>query len=89
MMRHSIEWVDRGGEPHNPPNSAYPHGIDLDFAADAKCSCLVNLPYPTAKRLGMFLVKCSECGLSAAITTAGRPDDPRSVKLACKQRGAA
>jgi hypothetical protein len=83
-MKHQIEWIDRGGEPRNPPDPAHPHGIDVDLAGAARTTCLVNLPYPTAKRLGLYVVKCSECGLSVAITTAGRPDDPRSVKLACK-----
>jgi C4-type Zn-finger protein len=42
-----------------------------------------ELPYP-AKRCGLFLVICDKCGYSAAITTAGRPDDPRKVTLPCK-----
>jgi C4-type Zn-finger protein len=44
---------------------------------------MTELPYP-AKRCGIYLVVCERCGYSAAITTAGRPDDPRKVTLPCK-----
>ena len=83
-MKFEIIWHPRGGPPRSPPDPRYPDGMDADMAGDAKRACLVNLPYPTEKRIGMFIVICGECGLRAAITTAGRPDDPRSVKLACK-----
>lgn len=85
VMSHKIEWTPRGGPPTNPSNPAYPYGIDLDMAANARRACLVKLPYPTERRIGLLTVTCSECGLRAAISTAGRPDDPRSVKLACKK----
>jgi hypothetical protein len=39
--------------------------------------------YP-AKRCRFFTLQCSVCGQNAIVTTAGRKDDPRSVKLACK-----
>lgn len=83
-MTHHVTWHQRGGRPKEPPNPAFPKGVDLDLTNGAKIACLVNLPYPPArKRLGLLTVRCDACGRTVAITTAGRPDDPRSVKLAC------
>jgi hypothetical protein len=78
-----IEWIDGHREPRHPPNPEYPKGIDLDLSLGAAMACTVQLPYP-AKRCGMYLVTCTDCHHLTAISTAGRPDDPRSVKLACK-----
>jgi len=80
----SVEWIDGGREPQCAPNPRFPNGIDLDAAHGASATCAVPLPYP-AKRCGYYVVKCKACGLSVAVTTAGRPDDPKSVKLACKR----
>lgn len=79
-----VEWIDRGTEPQNPPDPNYPMGIDIDASDGAAAACKVQLPYP-AKRCGYWYVECPTCGTNALITTAGRPDDPRSVKLACKR----
>jgi hypothetical protein len=76
-----IRWIDAGREPKEAPNPDYPHGIDLDFAG-SKRACLVALPYP-ARRVGIYFVECRTCGWSGGVTTAGRPDDPRSVKIPC------
>jgi hypothetical protein len=81
--RIDVQWLDSGREPRNPPNPAFPNGVDLDASEGAVAACLVDLPYP-AKRCGMYLVRCEVCGQNAAITTAGRPDDPKSVKIACQ-----
>jgi hypothetical protein len=79
-----IFWIDRGREPQCKPDPQYPHGKDIPCGdPKAKKICMVTLPYP-ARRCGLWLVKCSICGYSALVTTAGRPDDPRSVKLPCK-----
>lgn len=80
-----VRWIDRGREPRVAPNPAYPDGIDIDMADGAKEACFVSLPYP-ARRCGLYILKCDTCGLTAAITTAGRPDDPRSAKLACRRK---
>jgi len=80
---HNIEWHDSGHEPQNRPNPKYPDGMDLDMSRGALRVCEVSLPYP-AKRIGYYSIECNECGLRVAISTAGRPDDPRSVKLGCK-----
>ena len=79
-----IDWLDREREPTEEPDPDFPNGIDLDMAAGRWPSCKVTLPYPTP-RCGLFYVKCSVCGVNIMISTAGRPDDPRSVRLACER----
>jgi len=79
----SVAWIDRGVQANSAPDPRYPNGIDLDCSNGAAVTCETSLAYP-APRCGYFLVRCKTCGLEALITTAGRPDDPRSVKLACK-----
>ena len=79
-------WVDYGREPKQKPNPAYPDGIDMDMRHDKdEPSCRMDLPYP-APRCGVHMVTCDVCHLSIAITTAGRPDDPRSVRVSCMRR---
>lgn len=78
-----VEWVDLKREPQCVPNPAYPEGIDLDASLGAAMTCSTVLPYPS-RRCGLFVVTCDACNLKVVITTAGRPDDPRSVKVACK-----
>jgi hypothetical protein len=83
MSDWTVDWIDAGREPQFPPNPAYPKGIDLDLSSGAMIACIKNLPYP-AKRCGHYLITCKTCGNRIVVTTAGRPDDPRSVKIACK-----
>lgn len=78
-----ITWLDLQREPVCKPDPKYPDGIDVDAAAGAKMTCKVDLPYP-ARRCGYYRIECEECGQSYAVTTAGRPDDPRSVTIPCK-----
>ena len=81
-----IDWIDRGREPQCAPDPAYPNGKDLDGAKVLGVpTCKVDLPYP-AKRCGLYYVECNICGYIAIITTAGRPDDPRSALFPCKIR---
>lgn len=75
-----IDWIDRGREPQCAPDPAYPKGKDIPSIKEP--SCFTALPYP-APRCGLFYVECKVCGTNALITTAGRPDDPRSVRLPC------
>lgn len=87
MSRHKVIWNDAGREPQCAPDPEYPNGKDLDmtpFLQDGWPTCKVDLPYP-AKRCGVYMVEC-ECGLTVAVTTAGRPDDPRSVTVGCKKQ---
>lgn len=80
----TITWIDRGREPQNPPDPKYPNGIDIDTTNGAR-SCKADLPYP-APRCGLWHVKCEECGYIVVVTTAGRVDDPRSVRLPCQNQ---
>lgn len=83
----TVEWQDLGREPQCAPDPAYPTGKDLRLADQSIPHCDVALPYP-AKRCGLYIVECKRCGYRMGITTAGRPDDPRSVQIACHYEGA-
>ncbi len=78
-----VYWIDRGREPRCPPNPLYPDGIDVDCSEGAIATCTVNLPYP-ARRCGEYRINCETCGQVIMVTTAGRRDDPRTVKIACE-----
>ena len=83
-MSISVKWIDRFREPTQAPDPKYPNGIDINLVAKGdRKSCRTELPYP-AKRCGHYLLECDQCGYRAVITTAGRPDDPKSVRLPCK-----
>jgi hypothetical protein len=88
MMRKTvkIEWHDSGREPQHAPNPAYPNGVDIDASDGAETACTIKLPYP-AKRCGAYVIDCLVCGTRSGVTTAGRADDPRSIKLPCQIRG--
>lgn len=81
----AVEWIDRRREPQCQPDPAYPTGKDVMAVypgEDQFGTCKIELPYP-AKRCGVYAVRCARCGMSIGVTTAGRPDDPRSVTVAC------
>ena len=78
-----IVWADSGREPTCLPDLRYPDGVDLDVTR-GKPGCTAKLPYP-AKRCGGYFVECKKCGVNAYVTTAGRIDDPRSIKLPCEK----
>lgn len=82
MTDFQIEWEDGEREPRCRPDPRFPKGKDMDCSEGAHATCTTALPYP-AKRCGVYIVKCNTCGLRVGLTTAGRPDDPRSIKLAC------
>jgi len=82
MANFKIDWVDSYRKPQNAPNPLYPNGIDIDFSAGAQATCSTALPYP-APRCGRFVIHCRTCDQRIVVTTAGRPDDPRSLKVAC------
>lgn len=84
-MKFKIWWIDKQRFPQNQPNPEFPRGVDVDLSEGATKTCKTKLPYP-APRCGVFAVECCECKQRVVITTAGRKDDPRSVKLACKSR---
>ena len=78
-----VTWNDAEREPQCAPNPYYPKGIDLDVSHAAVAACTATLPYP-AKRCGHYLIECRLCRYRVIVTTAGRPDDPKSVKIPCK-----
>lgn len=83
MAQHDVRFEASGrGKAQCAPDSRYPDGVDLDPTRPGEQSCLVALPYP-APECGMFMVDCHLCRMTVAITAAGRPDDPRSVRLPC------
>lgn len=84
MGRFDVRWVDGRAEPKERPNPAFPRGVDIDATDGASPACTIPLPYP-AKRIGGYLVTCHVCGLKAVCTTAGRADDPKSMRVMCKR----
>lgn len=80
--RFDVTWIDSGREPQVAPNPDYPDGIDIDGRTGGASSCRVRLGYPAA-RCGVYHLRCRHCGATVLLTTAGRPDDPRSVILSC------
>lgn len=81
-MTLTAEWIDREREPKCPPQPQFPNGTDLDMSEGAARTCSMDVPYP-AKRCGLYVVTCDKCGQRNAITTAGRPDDPRKITFGC------
>lgn len=78
-----VEWINRGGKASASADPAYPDGVDFSVARGAVNSCVATLPYP-AEGVGTYVIECKICGFRAALTTAGRRDDPRSVEMPCK-----
>jgi hypothetical protein len=79
-----ITFLDSGREPEHKPHPDFPKGKDIDLSLGAKRFCNVTLPYP-APRCGLMLVECNDCEIRIGLTVAGRVDDPRTVKIACKK----
>ena len=79
-----ITWHDNGREPKCLPDPAYPEGKDIRLCDGIEPKCTAQLPYP-AKRCGVYIIECERCGNRIGVTTAGRPDDPRSVEIMCRQ----
>ena len=81
----AVRWIDAGRKPQYDSDPRYPNGGAVDASDGADTTCQVALPYP-APQCGAFVVECPECGARAVITTAGRADDPVSVRVACLGR---
>jgi len=78
-----VTFLSHNRQPQCAPNPAYPEGIDVDISKGYKESCLAVLPYP-AECCGAWLILCKTCRQSYVVTAAGRPDDPRTVRLPCE-----
>jgi hypothetical protein len=83
QQQFKITWIDAGREPTVAPNPEFPNGIDVLAHSDETNSCRVELEYP-AKRCGYYRIECLVCGIRIAVSTAGRPDDPRSAQFNCR-----
>ena len=81
-MTIDVTFLDSGREPKCKPDTAYPEGKTINLAGDQFKTCSRNLPYP-APRCGVYAIECKVCGFCAAITVAGRPDDPRIITMPC------
>lgn len=79
-------FITDGSAPHCAPNPAHPNGLDADASRGAAKTCTTALQYPAPSR-GLHIIECSECGLKLGATAAGRPDDPKSIKVACRVAG--
>lgn len=79
-----FKFLDSGREPRCAPNPAFPNGMDVDMSRGSAVTCIAAIPYP-APRCGVMIVECTKCGLRNGLTVAGRVDDPRTVKMACKR----
>lgn len=86
-MTFKVDWIDFQREPKCDPDPRYPLGKDVDAAHRHDRTCWVELPYP-APRCGLYVVRCDQCSVSVGVTTAGRLDDPRSIKVPCKRPSA-
>lgn len=81
---HNVEFVASGrGRAQCKSDPLYPKGKDIDISEGAP-ACKVALPYP-APECGVYVVTCKACGMKVALTAAGRPDDPISVTIPCKE----
>lgn len=81
----SVTFMPSGrGKAQCSPDPDYPNGKSLDIAAGGP-SCMFDLPYP-APECGAFVVQCDTCEMRIAVTAAGRPDDPVSIKVPCQRK---
>jgi hypothetical protein len=81
--RFLLDWVDLHRQATQPADPTYPTGTAIDVALDAMRACRLELPCP-AERCGLWVITCRACGFSIALATAGRADDPKSVRVPCK-----
>jgi hypothetical protein len=83
-MTFKVEFLDSGREPKDKPDPAFPEGRHIVVSDQIQKACTRNLPYP-APRCGTYRVTCEVCGYVAAISVAGRTDDPRILTIPCKR----
>ena len=75
-MTIDVVFLDSGREPQCKSDPRWPDGMPVNLApgVPVKKTCTRNIPWP-APRCGSYMITCRECGFTAAITVAGRPDD--------------
>jgi hypothetical protein len=82
-----VRFLGTGQKAKHPANPNYPEGVHLNQTGGVEGDgnvCVVQLPWP-AKEIGAWKVECTICALRVACTTAGRPDDPRSITVRCNK----
>jgi hypothetical protein len=85
-MTFDVMFLDSGREPQCKPDPKFPEGRHIVLGDPRKeRMCTRNIPFP-APRCGLYAVRCLECGYTAMLTVAGRPDDPRIVSMPCKEK---
>lgn len=77
-------WFDSGVEAQEPANPKYPNGVVVVAGNNPEPACSFVLPYP-APRVGQWEVECFKCGKRVRLTAAGRADDPRVIRVGCKE----
>jgi len=82
-MTLTVKWNSHRRKATCDADPEFPNGRVLDASQGAQ-SCQTALPYP-APECGYHLVYCTTCHQRTAITAAGRPDDPRSIRIPCRQ----
>lgn len=83
-MTIDVQFISAGRNATEKPDPKFPDGMTVNLAPHALArTCTRNLPYP-APHCGQYAIKCRSCGLTAIVTVAGRPDDPKIVTLPCK-----
>jgi LSD1 subclass zinc finger protein len=84
-MALKAQWYSDKREPQGLADPKYPHGHDFDTSGGSGSTCSTTLTYP-AKGCGKWHIKCAVCQNSAMITTTGRVDDPKSIRMGCITR---
>lgn len=84
-MTIDVKFVDTGREATGKANPKCPNGMAVSCALPGQITCTFNLPYPAPRR-GVYSIVCNECKFLAAITVAGRADDPNKVTLPCREK---
>ena len=82
-MTIKVSWVSANRKARIPPDPRYPNGIDIDISEGKRPACFTEIPYP-APECGRYLIKCDLCNHISGVTAAGRADDPKSIRVACK-----
>lgn len=82
-VEHKVTFHSTGERARCAPDPRYPIGIDTDLTNGATITCTIRVQYP-AQCIGIHLIECVTCGMRVAVTAAGRPDDPREVRIACR-----
>lgn len=82
-MKASVRFIDGGRKTKCPSDPRYPAGQTIDVSKDEALICEFDISYP-APGCGIMLVEC-ECGFRAALSVAGRADDPRKLIVGCKR----